>query len=163
MLPALCLLIAEGLHLEAKLAVGLMLMAATPGGMLANIVSHLANGDLALNLTLTAINAVLAIFAIPAILAFSLNWFLGEGRFIPLQFDKFFAVFAMVLIPTAIGVAIRHRFPDLARRLHKAVQDIRRRAVGRRRRRQGSPAVKQRCGATSVCSAPPSRPSARSA
>ena len=56
-LPALCLLIAEGLHLEAKLAVGLMLMAATPGGMLANIVSHLANGDLALNLTLTAINA----------------------------------------------------------------------------------------------------------
>ncbi len=38
--------------------------------MLANIVSHLANGDLALNLTLTAINAVLAIFAIPAILAF---------------------------------------------------------------------------------------------
>ena len=121
-LPALCLLIAEGLHLEAKLAVGLMLMAATPGGMLANIVSHLANGDLALNLTLTAINAVLAIFAIPAILAFSLNWFLGEGRFIPLQFDKFFAVFAMVLIPTAIGVAIRHRFPDLALRLHKGVR-----------------------------------------
>ena len=73
-LPALCLLIAEGLHLEAKLAVGLMLMAATPGGMLANIVSHLANGDLALNLTLTAINAVLSIFAIPAILAFSLSW-----------------------------------------------------------------------------------------
>jgi BASS family bile acid:Na+ symporter len=121
-LPALCLLIAEGLHLEAKLAVGLMLMAATPGGMLANIVSHLANGDLALNLTLTAINAVLSIFAIPAILAFSLNWFMGEGRFIPLQFDKFFAVFAMVLIPTAIGVAIRHRFPDLARRLHKGVR-----------------------------------------
>jgi BASS family bile acid:Na+ symporter len=40
-------------------------LAATPGGMLANIVSHLANGDLALNLTLTAVNAVLSIFAIP--------------------------------------------------------------------------------------------------
>jgi bile acid:Na+ symporter, BASS family len=121
-LPAVCLLIAEVLHLSPNLAVGLMLMAATPGGMLANIVSHLANGDLALNLTLTAINAVLSIFAIPAILAFSLTWFLGEGRFIPLQFDKFFAVFAMVLIPVAIGVAIRHRFPDFARRLHKFVR-----------------------------------------
>ena len=121
-LPVLCLLIAEALHLTPNLAVGLMLMAATPGGMLANLVSHLANGDLALNLTLTAINAVLAIFAIPAILAFSLSWFLGEGRFIPLQFDKFFMVFAMVLIPVAIGVAIRHRFPDFARRLQKVVR-----------------------------------------
>jgi len=121
-LPALCLLIAEALQLAPNLAVGLMLMAATPGGMLANIVSHLANGDLALNLTLTAINAVLSIFAIPAILAFSLTWFLGEGRFIPLQFDKFFAVFAMVLIPVAIGVAVRHRFPNFARRLHKFVR-----------------------------------------
>jgi BASS family bile acid:Na+ symporter len=121
-LPALCLLIAEALHLTPNLAVGLMLMAATPGGMLANIVSHLANGDLALNLTLTAINAVLSIFGIPAILAFSLTWFLGEGRFIPLQFDKFFAVFAMVLIPVAIGVAVRHRFPNFARRLHKFVR-----------------------------------------
>jgi bile acid:Na+ symporter, BASS family len=122
LLPAVCLLIAELLHLSPNLAVGLMLMAATPGGMLANLVSHFANGDLALNITLTAINAVLSIFATPAILAFSLTWFLSEGRFIPMQFDKFFAVFAMVLIPVAIGVAIRHRFPDFARRLHKFAQ-----------------------------------------
>jgi bile acid:Na+ symporter, BASS family len=121
-LPTLCLLIAEALHLAPNLAVGLMLLAATPGGMLANIVSHLADGDLALNLTLTAVNAVLSIFAIPAILAFSLTWFLGEGRFIPLQFDKFFTVFAIVLIPVAIGVAVRHRFPNFARRLHKSVR-----------------------------------------
>jgi bile acid:Na+ symporter, BASS family len=122
LLPVLCLFIAEGLHLTPNLAVGLMLMAATPGGILANVVSHLANGDLALNLTLTAINAVLSIFAIPAILAFSLTWFLGEGRFIPLQFDKFFGVFALVLIPTAIGIAIRHQFPELAKRLHRPVR-----------------------------------------
>jgi BASS family bile acid:Na+ symporter len=121
-LPALCWAIAESLHLAPNLAVGLMLMAATPGGMLANVVSHLARGDLALNLTVTAINAVLSIFTIPAILAFSLTWFLGEGRFIPLQFDKFVGVFAMVLVPVAIGVAIRHRFPEFARRLQKFVR-----------------------------------------
>ena len=129
-----------------NLAVGLMLMAATPGGMLANIVSHLANGDLALNLTLTAINAVLSIFTIPAILAFSLTWFLGEGRFIPLQFDKFFGVFAMVLIPVAIGVAIRHRFPDLARRLQKFVRDSPRRCCWCSPSSRGSPAARRRCG-----------------
>lgn len=121
-LPSLCLVIAEAFHLQPNLAVGLMLMAAAPGGTMANILSHLVNGDLALNLTLTAINAVLSIFALPAILAVAMTWFLGDGRFLPLQLDKFLAVFGLVLIPTAIGVAIRHRFPELALRLQKPVR-----------------------------------------
>ena len=122
LLPVLCLLIAEAFHLPPTLAVGLMLMAATPGGTTANILSHLFNGDLALNLTLTAINAVLSIVALPAILAFSMTWFLGNGRFLPLQFDKLLGVFGLVLVPTAIGVAIRHRLPQLARRLQTPVR-----------------------------------------
>jgi BASS family bile acid:Na+ symporter len=121
-LPTLCLLIAEEFHLEPHLAVGLMLMSAAPGGTMANLLSHLVNGDLALNLTLTAINAVLSIFALPAILAVSMTWFLGGGRVIPLQPDKFLAVFALVLVPTAIGVAIRHRFPRFAHRLQRPVR-----------------------------------------
>lgn len=122
LLPALCLLIAEAFHLKPTLAVGLMLMAAVPGGTMANILSHLVNGDLALNLTLTAINAVLAIFALPAILALSMTWFIGDGRFLPLQVDKFVGVFGIVLVPAAIGVAIRHRFPELAQRLQRPVK-----------------------------------------
>ncbi len=122
LLPVLCLLIAEAFDLQPNLAVGLMLMAATPGGTTANILSHLFNGDLALNLTLTAINAVLSIVAVPAILAFSMTWFLGDGRFLPLQWDKFLGVIGLVLVPTAIGVAIRHRFPQLARRLQTPVR-----------------------------------------
>ncbi|OBG69460.1 MULTISPECIES: bile acid:sodium symporter family protein [unclassified Mycobacterium] len=122
LLPALCLVIAEAFRLAPPLAVGLMLMAATPGGTMSSILSHLFNGDLALNLTLTAINAVLSIVALPAILAVSMTWFLGEGRFLPLQLDKFFAVFGMVLVPIATGVAFRHRFPEAARRLQKPVR-----------------------------------------
>lgn len=91
---------------------------------MANILSHLVNGDLAINLTLTAINALLSIFSIPAILAISMTWFLGEGRFIPLQLDKFVGVFGLVLIPTAIGIAVRHRFPGLAARMQKPVRII---------------------------------------
>lgn len=121
-LPALCLLIAEAFSLPAKLSIGLMLISAVPGGLLANVFSHLVNGDLALNLTLTAINAVLSIASLPAILAFSITWFTGEGRSIPLQLDKFVAVVGLVLIPTAIGVAIRERFPGLARRLKRPVR-----------------------------------------
>jgi bile acid:Na+ symporter, BASS family len=65
---------------------------------------------------------VLSVFALPAILAVSMTWFLGEGHFIPLQLDKFVAVFGLVLVPTAIGVALRHRFPALAQRLQKPVR-----------------------------------------
>src|ERR1700761_393609 len=83
LLPTLCLLIAEAFHLEPHLAVGLMLMAATPGGTMSNIISHLVGGDLALNLTLTAINAVLSIVSLPAILAVAMTWFLGDGRLLP--------------------------------------------------------------------------------
>jgi BASS family bile acid:Na+ symporter len=122
LLPTLCLVIAEVFHLEPHLAVGLMLMSATPGGTMANLLSHLFNGDLALNLTLTAINAVLSIITLPAILAVSMTWFLGEGRFLPLQPDKFLTVIGLVLIPIAIGVTVRHRFPELARRLQKPVR-----------------------------------------
>lgn len=121
-LPTFCLLIAEAFNLPPKLAVGLMLISAVPGGLLANVFSHLVNGDLALNLTLTAINAVISIASLPAILAFSINWFTGEGRTIPLQLDKFVAVVGLVLIPTAIGVGIRERFPELARRLKRPVR-----------------------------------------
>lgn len=121
-LPSLCLLVAEAFHLPAPLAVGLMLMAAAPGGTMANILSHLVNGDLALNLTLTAINAVLSIVALPTILALSMGWFMGEGRLIPLQFDKFLGVFGLVLIPTAVGVTVRHRFPAFAERLRKPIR-----------------------------------------
>src|ERR1700753_1771919 len=81
-LPTLCLLIAEAFHLAPNLAVGLMLMSATPGGTMSNILSHLFNGDLALNPTLTAINAVLSVFALPTILALAMGWFIGDGRFI---------------------------------------------------------------------------------
>ncbi|SPM35826.1 Predicted Na+-dependent transporter [Mycobacterium rhizamassiliense] len=123
-LPTLCLMIAEAFHLQPVLAIGLMLMAATPGGTTSSVLSHLFNGDLALNVTLTAINAVLSVFALPAILAVSMAWFQGDGHFIPLQPGKFLAVFGFVLVPVAVGIAIRHRFPDLAQRLQRPVRVV---------------------------------------
>lgn len=121
-LPTLCLLIAEAFHLQPVLAIGLMLMSATPGGTTSSVLSHLVNGDLALNVTLTAINAVLSVVTLPAILAVSMAWFRGDGHFIPLQPGKFLVVFAFILVPIAIGIAIRHRFPELARRLQRPVK-----------------------------------------
>lgn len=55
-LPLACLGLVYVFKLEPALAVGMMLLAASPGGTSANLYSHLADGDVALNITLTAID-----------------------------------------------------------------------------------------------------------
>ena len=62
--------------LPPMLAVGLMLLAASPGGVMANVFSHLAHGDVALNITLTAINSLLALVWLPLVMNLALGYFL---------------------------------------------------------------------------------------
>lgn len=121
-LPWVCLLIAEAFGLAPALAVGLMLLAASPGGATANLFSHLARGDVALNITLTAINSVLSLVTLPFIVNLSMTHFMGEGRMIPLQAGKVIQVFAIVLIPVGLGMAIRAARPALAERLGRPVK-----------------------------------------
>jgi BASS family bile acid:Na+ symporter len=123
-LPAACLLIAEAFGLPPELAVGLMLLAASPGGATANLFSHLARGDVALNITLTAVNSVLSLLTLPLIVNLALSHFMGEGQAIPLQADKVIQVFAIVLVLVGIGMAVRARRPALADRLGRPVKAI---------------------------------------
>ena len=121
-LPALCLGVAYAFGLEPALAVGMMLLAASPGGTSSNLYSHLAGGDVALNITLTAINSALAILTLPLIVNLSLTHFFGEAQPIPLPFDKMAQVFVIVLGPMLIGMWLRRRFPGLADRMERPVK-----------------------------------------
>ncbi|MFI9526283.1 bile acid:sodium symporter family protein [Micromonospora rosaria] len=121
-LPAICLGLVVGLNLRPELAVGMMLLAASPGGSTASLYSHLFKGDLALNISLTAVNSVLAMFTLPVIVNLSVAGFLGSDSSLGLQFDKVIQVFAMVLVPIAIGMAVRARFTATAIRLERAVK-----------------------------------------
>ncbi|MGQ0698419.1 MAG: bile acid:sodium symporter family protein [Panacagrimonas sp.] len=122
LLPLACFGICIVFKLPPELAVGLMLLAASPGGIVANVFSHLANGDLALNITLTAVNSALSMVTLPLLLAGSLIFFMEEGRVIPPQFGKIVQVFMIVLVPVAIGMLLRARNPALATRLDKPVK-----------------------------------------
>lgn len=121
-LPVICFGIVYASALPAAVAVGMMLLAASPGGSSANLYSHLAGGDVALNITLTTINTVLALVTLPIIVNFSLMFFYGEGKVIPLQIDKVLQVFALVLIPVAIGMFVRNRYGALAITLDRPVK-----------------------------------------
>ncbi|EZH82793.1 bile acid:sodium symporter [Ectopseudomonas composti] len=124
LLPLACFFLAKAFGLAPALAVGLMLLAASPGGTTANLYSHLAHGDVALNITLTAVNSVIAILTMPLIVNLSLAYFMSADQAIPLQFAKVVQVFAIVLGPVAIGMWLRSRFPGFAERMQKPVKII---------------------------------------
>jgi len=122
LLPALCFGLVVALDLQPALAVGMMLLAASPGGTTANLYSHLFGGQVALNVTLTAVNSVLAVVTLPVVVNLSAAYFLGDAGSIGLQFGKVLQVFAIVLVPVAVGMALRARFPRLADRLARPVR-----------------------------------------
>lgn len=121
-LPVICFFIVLGFDLSPELAVGLMLLAAAPGGPTSNLFSHVAKGDVALNVSLTAINSLLSVFSISLIVNFSIAMFMENGSVIPLQFKKVMEVCLIVLGPISIGMLIRSKVPSLAEKLNKPVK-----------------------------------------
>jgi BASS family bile acid:Na+ symporter len=122
LLPLACWGVARAFALPPELAVGLMLLAASPGGATANLFSHLAKGDVALNITLTATNSLLSIVTMPFILSLSIAHFMSAEQRIPLQFAKVLQVFAIVLVPVALGMLVRAKNASIALRLEKPVR-----------------------------------------
>lgn len=121
-LPLVAFVLVSVWDLEPLLAVGFMILAASPGGTTANLMSHLFRGDVALNITLTAINSVIAIVTLPLITNWSLGYFLDDADRIGLQFDKLAQVFAIVLVPVIIGMLVRRASPGFAARMDRPVR-----------------------------------------
>lgn len=122
LLVGIAFVICKVLALPPLLAVGLMLLAASPGGSTANLFSYLFKGDIALNITLTAINSVIAAFTLPLIVNFSIQYFMNDGQQISMQFSKIVQVFAIILVPVCIGMLIRHYAPHFTEKLNKPLR-----------------------------------------
>lgn len=122
LLPALCLGLVLVADLRPELAVGMMLLAASPGGASASLFSNLFGGNVALNVTLTAVNAVLAVVTMPVVVLFATGFFLDDSASIGLQFGKVVQVFLIVLVPTLAGMVLRGRLPATADRLTRPVK-----------------------------------------
>lgn len=122
LLPAACFGMIKLFNLTPELSVGLILLSASPGGVTSNFYSHLAKGDVVLNITLTAVGSLVCIFTLPLIVNFSMQVFMDESRYIPLQFLKVLQIFAIILLPVSVGMFIHQRNLSLATRLQKPVK-----------------------------------------
>lgn len=121
-LPVICFLLAFYSGLPPAIAVGMMLLAASPGGTSATLYTHLARGDVALSITLTAITSALSIVTVPLIANFSLHQFYGESAAIYLELAQVAQIFVIAVAPAMIGILIQRKYPALARRLEKPVK-----------------------------------------
>lgn len=122
LLPAICFGLVLLFRLPPVLAVGMMLLAASPGGTTANLYSHLFRGDVALNISLTAINSVIAVLTLPVIVNLSITWFQPGDMTVGLQLKKTVEVFMIVLAPVCLGMLVRGFKPGFARAMDKPVR-----------------------------------------
>lgn len=122
LLPVLCFGLVIIFGLPSELSVGLMLLSASPGGPTANLYSHLAKGDVALNISLTAVNSLLTLFTLPFIVNFSIHYFMESSQIIPMQFGKIIEVFMIVLIPVSLGMLIHAKNKNISTKLEKPVK-----------------------------------------
>jgi bile acid:Na+ symporter, BASS family len=108
-----------------ELAVGIMILAACPGGPTSNLISHISRGDTALSITLTAVSSLIAVITIPLIINLSLAYFMQQGKYIPLPvFDTIFKLTLITLLPVSAGMMIRARVPEFAGKMNKPVKII---------------------------------------
>jgi len=120
LLPAVAFALALLFRLPGELAVGLMVLAACPGGATSNVITHLSKGDTALSVTLTAVSSVVCVFTIPWIVGWSMDWFLGAGADVALPFWKTLGQLTLVtILPIICGMTVRHLRPRLADRLER--------------------------------------------
>jgi BASS family bile acid:Na+ symporter len=122
LLPIIGFLLIQLFGLTGALAVGLMILAACPGGPTSNLISHLAKADLAISITLTAISSILCVFTIPLIVNFSINYF-GEAGSVQLPImETVLQIVVVTIIPVSIGMLIRGKATDFALKADKPVK-----------------------------------------
>ena len=108
-LPIIAFILIKLLNTPIELALGVMLIAAAPGGVTSNILTKFANGDVALSISLTAIISLISIFSVPFIVFLSIDllnidYVSREISIIGISLKMFF----VVTVPVLIGMIIRH-------------------------------------------------------
>lgn len=121
-LPLVCYGLIVAFSVPPLFAVGLLLLAASPGGISANLFSHLFGGNVAMNISLTAINTVLSIVTLPLIANWAINTFAKTGQVVPLQFGKVVEVIVIVLVPVFVGMWVRRLKPGFAENAEKPMK-----------------------------------------
>ena len=108
--PLLAFLVADVYGLAATLAVGVVLLGASPGGIMANLLTHLARGEVALSVSMTAVSSVASVITVPLFLSLGADYFDATDVSDEISMPGVAArVFLITIVPLTIGMLIRAR------------------------------------------------------
>ena len=109
LLPIVAFLLIKLLNTPAELAIGVMLIAAAPGGVTSNVLTKFAKGDVALSISLTAITSLISIVSVPFIVFNSINFFEIDYASKDISMTGIaLKMFFVVTVPVIIGMIIKH-------------------------------------------------------
>jgi bile acid:Na+ symporter, BASS family len=125
LLPVIAWLIARAINIDPFFKVGLMIIAACPGGATSNLVTYLLRGNVALSISMTALNSIITLITIPLVVFLSLETFLHEHTAIRLGVgETVIKVFLITLVPAFVGTRIRKNYPRFATSLERPLRII---------------------------------------
>lgn len=125
MLPLLGYAVSRTSGLDPTMAVGLMVLAACPGGVSSGLLTHLARGDVALSIALTAVTSIVAMLSLPLVLDWSLQAFAQRSLQIELPLaETVRQIFLLTTVPVVVGMVLRARWPAAVGRVERAAGRI---------------------------------------
>lgn len=118
--PMFAFAVALAWGLAPEMAVGLMIVAACPGGVSSGLLTHLARGDTALSISLTAVTSVAAVVTVPLVVELAMRQFMQSGVSVDFPLLKMVrGVFLLTSVPVVLGMCLKAWRPALALRLER--------------------------------------------
>ncbi len=116
LLPLVALILVSLWPLSPELALGVMIIAAAPGGVTSNLLTSFARGDVALSISLTAIISLVSVITIPLVVVMSYRHLIGSMEADDISVtETAVSVFVIVTLPVLAGVVLRRYVEGLAR------------------------------------------------
>jgi bile acid:Na+ symporter, BASS family len=124
-LPIIAFIISLLAPLPAEIKVGLIILAASPGGATSGFLTYLWRGNVALSISLTSINSLLTLFSIPVVVNLGLQVFLGRSTELHLPFwETMQHIFFITIIPASLGILLRQKAPKFAEKIQKPAKYV---------------------------------------
>ncbi len=111
--------------LDPQYAVGLVIIAACPGGVTSNMMTHIAKGDSALSISLTAVTSIISVLTLPFIVNLALKEFMGADSNVVLPLGKtILGIFLITTVPVALGMLIKGFKNNLAEKIEPICRKV---------------------------------------
>ena len=121
-LPLVALIIVFIWPLQPELAIGLMLIAAAPGGVTSNILTSFAKGDVALSISLTAVMSLLSVISVPIVLGLSIGLISNDSLGSISLTGIAISMFLIVTLPVLLGMIFRASLSYLTKKIEKVAK-----------------------------------------